>query len=97
MKLGTGRSLYQWKKSERVMTCGGFAWANCPRTCSRWSPLGPSEITAAEIASKMHTKVQVDPTGFQKAIRRKLVDLQRDKIVRSVRLGGHQLGWHLVS
>lgn len=60
-------------------------------------PLGPSVITAAEIASKMHTKVQVDPTGFQKAIRRKLVDLQRDKIVRSVRLGGHQLGWHLVS
>ena len=59
-------------------------------------PEGPMTITAAEIGSKIRTRVAVDQTAFVKTIRLKLGDLQRKKIVRSVRMGGHQLGWHLV-
>jgi hypothetical protein len=60
-------------------------------------PEGPTTITAADIGSRLHTRVEVDQTAFVKTIRLKLIDLQRRNIVRSVRLGGHQLGWHLVS
>lgn len=59
-------------------------------------PEGPTTITAAEIGAKLHTRIEVDQTAFVKTIRLKLVDLQRKKIVRSVRLGGHQLCWHVV-
>ena len=59
-------------------------------------PQRPATITAAEIANKLHMRVEVDNSAFVKTIRRKLVDLERGKVISSVRLGGRQLGWHIV-